>query len=487
MASPRDPRPPRYRRRRPEQGLLHRLLREHLATFLARADACDGRGLPRFVRRELLRYLSCGVLAFGFARVRCSRCGRDDLVAFSCKGRGFCPSCGARRMADTAAHLVDDVLPRVAVRQWVLSFPHRVRYLLAYDPRLCAAVRRIFVRVVLHWLEQRARREGTPGARSGAVVFTQRFGGALNSNLHFHAHVLDGVFTCPSPFTRAFFHAAEPLRDEHVEELTCRLQRRITRYLVRTGHLPRDPHGDEGPPDEPDEPLLAQLGAASVQGRVALGENSGRPVTRLGRRRGHQPVFVPGELCCDVDGFSLHAKILVEAHERERLEHLCRYVARPPLATERLSLAPDGRVVYRLRRRWRDGTEAIAFDPLTFIERLAARIPFTTAHWAVVMRGPASAHRGLPSTTTLPSTHLSRRPRPRSAVPFGACLSRGRASRSLGGSSLEASAGGFESAAAFGAADRGLPDATSSCLARRSPRRARHPTPPSSDCPGPSS
>ena len=369
-----------YRRRRPENGLLHRILREHLATFLARAEASDGRGLPRFVRRELLRYLSCGVLAFGFARVHCSRCGRDDLVAFSCKGRGFCPSCCSRRMADTAAHLVDDVLPRVPVRHWVLSFPHRVRYLLAYNPRLCAAVRRIFVRVVLGWQEVQAQREGIPGARSGAVVFTQRFGSALNSNLHFHALVTDGVFTCPSPFTRAFFHPAEPLQDEDVEELTCRLHRRITRYLQRTGHLPRDPHGDEAPQDEPDEPLLAQLGAASVQGRVALGQASGRPITRLGRRREIQPLSIPDELCCDVDGFSLHAKILVEAHERERLEHLCRYVARPPLSTDRLSLAPDGKVVYRLRRHWRDGTAAIAFDPLTFIERLAALVPRPRCH-----------------------------------------------------------------------------------------------------------
>ena len=155
-------------------------------------------------------------------------------------------------------------------------------------------------------------------------MFTQRFGSALNSNLHFHALVTDGVFTCPSPFTRAFFHRRRALEDEQVEELTCRLHRRITRYLQRTGHLPRDPHGDEAPQDEPDEPLLAQLGAASVQGRVALGQASGRPVTRLGRRREVQPLSVPDELCCDVDGFSLHAKILVEAHERERLEHLCR-------------------------------------------------------------------------------------------------------------------------------------------------------------------
>ncbi|NIV49573.1 MAG: hypothetical protein GWN46_23635, partial [Gammaproteobacteria bacterium] len=78
---------------------------------------------------EFRRYLECGILAHGFARARCSTCRQDFLVAFSCKGRGICPSCNARRMAETAAHLVDHVFPQVAVRQWVLSFPKRLRYL----------------------------------------------------------------------------------------------------------------------------------------------------------------------------------------------------------------------------------------------------------------------------------------------------------------------------------------------------------------------
>ena len=214
---------------RPEQSLLYRVIREQIEGFLVRSRD-RGHPAPRFVEQELRAFLHCGVLAHGFLRLHCDGCGCgcDRLVPFSCKRRGFCPSCGGRRMADTAAHLVDDVLSRVSVRHWVLSFPHRVRYRLAYDPRLCAAVRRIFVRVVLGWQEEQALSEGIPGARSGAVVFTQRFGSALNSNLHFHALVTDGVFTCPSPFTRAFFHAADPLEDEQVEELTCRLHRRIT-------------------------------------------------------------------------------------------------------------------------------------------------------------------------------------------------------------------------------------------------------------------
>ena len=106
----------------------------------------------------------------------CSQCGKDELVAFSCKGRGFCPrfSCAAqsgdRRVADLAAHLVDVVLPHVPVRHWVLSLPHRVRFVLAYDPHVCRDVRAIFVRGVLRWIQARARTTGAPNGRGGAVL-----------------------------------------------------------------------------------------------------------------------------------------------------------------------------------------------------------------------------------------------------------------------------------------------------------------------------
>ncbi|ARX22851.1 hypothetical protein AM393_28980 (plasmid) [Klebsiella pneumoniae] len=66
---------------------------------------------------------------YGFLRVRCESCHAEHLVAFSCKRRGFCPSCGARRMAESAALLVDEVLPEQPMRQWVLSFPFQLRFL----------------------------------------------------------------------------------------------------------------------------------------------------------------------------------------------------------------------------------------------------------------------------------------------------------------------------------------------------------------------
>ena len=114
-----------YEPRSPEDGVLYRIVRDHFETFRAQAaNLRDGQGLPKFVERAFTDVLRCGWLAGGFARFRCAGCGFVRLVAFSCKGRALCPSCGGRRMAERAAHLVDHVFPDdVPVRQWVLSPP----------------------------------------------------------------------------------------------------------------------------------------------------------------------------------------------------------------------------------------------------------------------------------------------------------------------------------------------------------------------------
>src|SRR2546426_12581267 len=83
--------------------ILHGLVRDHLETFLRdAAERTDRDGMPRFVEKEFREFLTCGVLARGFARVRCGDCAYERLVPFSCKGRGFCPSCGRRRMNEQA-------------------------------------------------------------------------------------------------------------------------------------------------------------------------------------------------------------------------------------------------------------------------------------------------------------------------------------------------------------------------------------------------
>ena len=95
-------------------------------------------------------------------------------------------------MAERAAHLVDHVFPDVPVRQWVLSLPYRMRYQLAWNHDLCRGVVAVFARAVLGFL--RARGSSAADGRGGAVAVIQRFGGALNLNVHVHALVLDGVF-----------------------------------------------------------------------------------------------------------------------------------------------------------------------------------------------------------------------------------------------------------------------------------------------------
>jgi len=184
-----------YEPRDPAGSVLYKIVQDHFETFRVQAASLrDGEGLPRFVEQEFRDFLQCGWLAGGFARFRCGACGLDRLVAFSCKGRGFCPSCGGRRMAERAAHLVDAVFPDVPVRQWVLSLPYRVRYQLAWDHDLCRAVVGVYMRAVLGWLRGRARWGGVADGRGSAVAIVQRFGGALNLNVHVHALVLDGVF-----------------------------------------------------------------------------------------------------------------------------------------------------------------------------------------------------------------------------------------------------------------------------------------------------
>ncbi len=125
--------------RRPEQALLYQLVETYYPEFLD-VLAAQGRSLPTYVQREFEDFLKCRRLEHGFLRVRCQDCRRERMVALSCKRRGFCTSCGARRMVESAALLVDEVLPRLPMRQWVLSFPFQLRFLFASRPEAMGRV-----------------------------------------------------------------------------------------------------------------------------------------------------------------------------------------------------------------------------------------------------------------------------------------------------------------------------------------------------------
>ncbi len=363
-----------YDPRRPADRVLYQIVRDHFETFRAQAASLrDGEGLPRFVEQEFGEFLRCGWLAGGFARFHCGACGLDRLVAFSCKGRGFCPSCGGRRMAERAAHLVDHVFPDVPVRQWVLSVPFRVRYLLAWHHDLCKAVVSVLLREVGRHLRSRARERGVADPRGGAVAIVQRFGGALNLNVHVHALVLDGVFARADD-GRLEFHSTPGLTDADVADVLAAIEPGVTRLLVRLGLG----GGDEGHQRDgfaEATPLLAGLAAASTQDVIALGRAPGTRPRRLGAAPEDPPEPARGACHAQWQGFDLHAGVLVPAGQRDRLERVCRYALRPPVTDERLRVGAARRVVLEFRHPWSDGTTHLEFEPSVFLERLAVLVP----------------------------------------------------------------------------------------------------------------
>ena len=213
-----------YERHRPEQTTLYRLVQQHAASFIAHTEASTDAELPRFIKDEFDAFLECGILAHGFLRLRCGECGHDKLLAFSCKRRGFCPSCGARRMSQTAAHLVDHVIPHVPVRQWVLSLPIPLRVLLAAQPELVTPVLQVVQRVVTRHLLRQAGLKADEG-HGGAVTLIQRFGSAANLNIHLHCLV-------PVSYTHLRAH-------ETVLDIVCRLllEKNNTTISTRSAHM----------------------------------------------------------------------------------------------------------------------------------------------------------------------------------------------------------------------------------------------------------
>lgn len=355
------PLPGGYRRREPEKTALHAVVRENLETLLdeARGRSESGYGYPAFVEKEFRRYLDCGLLAHGFARLRCPTCGFERLVAFSCKGR-VCPSCWARRTAETAADLVDRVLPEGRYRQWVLTFPWGLRFLLAVEPNFLSEMLAAFLRTVFAWQRLQGRRLGVRG-ETGSVTFTQRFGGILNLNQHFHCIVPDGLFV-PVDGDTVEFAPLPPPTDADIVGLTERLARRLEEIARR--RLDRD----DGSEPDPDQRMV----------RAAAAEALRIPLARVERSDdGHVGFDERKPLCARVDGFSLHAARTVAPHDRQGLERLCRYGLRAPFSQDRLSTTSDGRVRLRLLRPWPNaaGRTEILLAPQAFLSRMAALVP----------------------------------------------------------------------------------------------------------------
>jgi len=324
----------------PEATLLYEVVRAELRTFFAAWEEA-GRGPPGFVRRELLGYVRCGVLGYGFCRVHCDHCGHDEVVAFSCKGRGFCPSCIGRRMNDTAARWSDALVPEVPLRQWVLTLPPGLRHRLGRNARMLTTVLASFVRSIFAWQRRRARRIGVADGRCGAVAVIQRAGSALELNPHYHVLVLDGVYALDRTGAATFHPLSPPTAAEVAQQV--RAVRKKALGLLRAKGSPTRLEGwlEE---DDADDTATTQLYAAAARRRTLFGPLAGAPVDRLVDGSPEQSGDDPQRLCAAEGGFNLHAEVRVRARDASARERLFRYLLRPPLANDALSLLPDGRV-----------------------------------------------------------------------------------------------------------------------------------------------
>ena len=217
-----------------------------------------------------------------------------------------------------------------------------------------------------------------PLSQTGAVTLIQRFGGALNLNIHFHMLFLDGVYTGGSNGRRLRFRRVKaPTRNE-LTKLTHTIAHRVARYLERQGLLERDTGNIYLTPeavDAPDEDPSGQLIGSSITYRIAVGPQQGRKVLTLQTLPDCESDAPFASTAGEVAGFSLHAGVATKADERVKLERLCRYITRPAVSTKRLSLTRNGQIRYELKTPWRNGTTHVIFEPLDFISRLVALVP----------------------------------------------------------------------------------------------------------------
>ncbi len=373
---------PRYVRRRPELTPCYQILQGHLNTFIAERQA-ENRPLPDYVQAEFEAYLRCGILAHGFLRLQCVDCKKEQIVAFSCKKRGFCPSCCARRMAEAATHLVEHVLPLVPFRQFVVSFPIPLRYWLNTNKKLFAKVHGLVLAEVRRYYQDKAKAIGIVDPAPGSISFTQRWGAALNLNPHLHILCPDGVYTRFNGKVR--FRNIDPITDQEVAAVVERIALKVMSYLQKKGYL--DNEGDivtNPTMDElfQDSEALTMATQNSIAGKIAFGPNAGKYVTRIGAGFGYleEIPLAKGSRCYSIHGFSLHANTSVNTLQRDRLAKLIEYIARGPLSNERIEITGDGQVKLQLKSAWADGTTHLLFTPCEFIEKLAALIPPPRSH-----------------------------------------------------------------------------------------------------------
>jgi len=314
--------PAAYRPRSPRASSLYQLVETHFETLKRLWE-------ERFERRygfwqgywdsAVFSYLDCGLFESGFARVVCPECRFEFLVAFSCKGRGLCPSCGAKRAAIFSQLLQSKILADVPHAQWVFTLPKMLRPYFLYHRELLGELAQLAYETVR---EMMAAAVDESHARPGMGAVIQTFGSSLKWNPHIHAIVTRGVFLddgswLPIPFV-----------DSHKAELLFR--HKVLGFLR-------------------DRDLI-------TRNRIDL---------LLSWRN---------------SGFGVHNRTTVYPSDAEGLHKLACYLMRPPVNLSRLRYHPDSQLFVYEPKAPQDLDDEALVDPLEFFARVLIHIPEPKKH-----------------------------------------------------------------------------------------------------------
>lgn len=271
------------------------------------------------IRSTIFRYLDCGCLQNGFARVKCNDCGHEYLVAFSCKRRHFCPSCHQKRVVEFGEWFLEDLAVTVPHRHIIFSIPKLIRRCFLFDRKLLAALSRIVWETLKEYTSTlfgsaQDRSLSAGGSLPGCACSIQTFGDFLGFNPHCHIIISDGTFDEAGNFRITPYYDARAL-----EEL---FRHKLLKMLLNKG--------------------------AISQWHIDL------------------------LMSWQHSGFNVHICEPIAADDRQALEKLAHYIIRCQFSQERMTyLEESGTVIYRSK----DGQTTKSFSALDWLAMIISHIP----------------------------------------------------------------------------------------------------------------
>jgi hypothetical protein len=264
-----------------------------------------------YIRQVIYRYLDCGILHNGFARVRCGECGHEFLLAFSCKRRHFCPSCHQKRVVEFGEWLCEEVIKAVPHRHLIFSLPKMLRRYFLYDRKLLADLSRCAWETLKVFIKEV---DPVEGAIPGAVIAIQSFGDFLGYNPHAHILLTDGCF-----HDNGMFRVAPRFDPQALEEI---FKHKVFRLLISKGKITED-------------------------------------MVKLLKSWRHS-------------GFHVFCGNRIQPGDKDAMESLARYIIRACFSQERMTYLPaESKVIYVSK----NGKEKKEFEALEWLAAMCSHIP----------------------------------------------------------------------------------------------------------------